>query len=480
VTTEQSSLETPVLPPLRLRQAWLVLAVVFIADVMDILDSTIANIAGPSIRADLGGSETTMQWVLSAYTAAFALGLVTSGRLGDLAGRRRLFLLGMAGFTLASLACGLAPGVPFLITARVMQGLFGSVMIPQGFALVKVVFPPDQLRKALIPFGPVMGLATVAGPILAGWLLHLDLFGSQWRSIFLINVPIGVFAWCLGWRFLPQRTGEDKTARLDLGGVALLTLASGLLIIPLVQGREYGWPLWTYLMMAGSVLALALFVYSERRSSHPVITPSLFRKRSFVVGLVIVAGFFAALSGFQLSFNLMLQLGMHWTPLHTALTLIPWAVGSAVGVGLAGGVLAAKIGRATMQLGLGLAVVGLIALWWSIFRYHDAMTSWTFAPSLGVIGLGTGLVFVPIFDFVLGDATVEEVGTGSGMLNAAQQFSNAIGVAALGTVFFARVNDGGTSAYVGAGELVALAAAGLYVMTLLLVGLLPKQSQQAH
>jgi hypothetical protein len=162
------------------------------------------------------------------------------------------------------------------------------------------------------------------------------------------------------------------------------------------------------------------------------------------------------------------------------LTLIPWAVGSAVGVGLAGGVLAAKIGRATMQLGLGLAVVGLIALWWSIFRYHDAMTSWTFAPSLGVIGLGTGLVFVPIFDFVLGDATVEEVGTGSGMLNAAQQFSNAIGVAALGTVFFARVNDGGTSAYVGAGELVALAAAGLYVMTLLLVGLLPKQSQQAH
>ncbi|MGH3068008.1 MAG: MFS transporter, partial [Streptosporangiaceae bacterium] len=258
------------------------LAVVFIADVMDVIDSTIANLAGPSIRADLGGSETTLQWVLAAYTAAFAIGLITSGRLGDLLGRRRLFLLGMAGFTLASLACGLAPGVGFLITSRVLQGLFGSVMIPQGFAMVKVVFPPQQLRKALIPFGPVMGLATLAGPILAGWLLHLDLFGSQWRSIFLINVPIGVAAWALGWRFLPHRTGEDANARLDLSGVGLLTLASALLIIPLVQGRELGWPVWTYLSMAGSIIALALFVVSERRSRHPVITPSLFRKRSFV------------------------------------------------------------------------------------------------------------------------------------------------------------------------------------------------------
>lgn len=453
---------------------------VFTADVMDVVDSTIATIAGPAIRADLGGSPTTLQWVLSAYTAAFALGLVTSGRLGDLVGRRRLLLAGLAGFTLASLACGLAPGVPFLIVARVLQGLFGSVMIPQGFALVKVVFPPDRLRRALIPFGPVMGLATVAGPILAGWLLHLDLFGSQWRPIFLLNVPIGVTAWCLGRRVLPHASGEDRSARLDLGGVALLTAASGLLVIPLVEGRDYGWPLWTYLMIAGSMLAFALFVRSERRSPHPVITPSLFRKRSFVVGLAIVAGFFAALSGFQLSLNLTLQLGLHWTALHTALTLIPWAVGSAVGVGLAGGVLAAKIGRTTLHLGLGLAVAGLAVLGWSLVTHHAATTSATLAPGLAVVGLGTGLVFVPIFDFVLGDATVEEVGTGSGMLNAAQQFSTAIGVAALGTAFFARADGATTSGYLSAGELVTAVTAVLFTVTLLLVGLLPKHSQQAH
>ena len=228
----------------------------------------------------------------------------------------------------------------------------------------------------------------MAGPILAGWLLHLDLFGSQWRSIFLINVPIGVVAWSLGWWFLPHRTGEDANARLDLGGA-----------------------------------------------------------------------------------------GLHWTPLHTSLTLIPWALGSAVAVGLAGAVLTRKLGRATMQLGLGIAVIGLLARWWTIVRWGDSLTSWTLAPSLLLIGFGTGLVFVPIFDFILGDATTEEVGTGSGMLNAVQQFSGAIGVAALGTVFFARVNHGGTAASDNAAELVIGLAAGLYLITFALVWLLPKHAQ---
>ncbi|WP_328454024.1 DHA2 family efflux MFS transporter permease subunit [Amycolatopsis sp. NBC_00438] len=471
MTVEQSSLRASSTAPLPLRKAWLVLAVVFIADVMDVIDSTIATLAGPAIRADLGGSETTLQWVLTAYTAAFAIGLITSGRLGDLLGRRRLFLLGMAGFTLASLACGLAPGVGFLITARVLQGLFGSVMIPQGFAMVKVVFPPHLLRKALIPFGPVMGLATVAGPILAGWLLHVDLFGSQWRSIFLINVPVGVFAWALGRRFLPHRTGEDTNARLDVGGVTLLTLASALLIIPLVQGRELGWPWWTYLSLAAAIVTLGLFVVSERRSAHPVITPSLFRSRSFVAGLAIVGAFFASLTGFQLAFNLLLQLGLHWTPLHTSLTLIPWALGSAVAVGLAGAVLTQRLGRTTLHLGLGIAVAGLLALWWTIAHRGGGLTSVTLAPSLLLIGFGSGLVFVPIFDFILGNATTEEVGTGAGMLNAVQQFSGAIGVAALGTVFFAQA---GRTTFLGAGELVIGLAVVLYVVTFGLVWLLPK------
>jgi predicted MFS family arabinose efflux permease len=245
-----------------------------------------------------------------------------------------------------------------------------------------------------------------------------------------------------------------------------------MLIIPLVEGRKLGWPTWTYVMMAGSVVALALFVISERRSTHPVIAPSLFRKRSFVVGLIIVAGFFAAQNGFLLAFNLLLQLGLHWSPLDSGLALIPWALGSAVGVGLAGAVLVAKLGRATLQLGLGCAAVCLIALCWTIVSWHDHLTAMTLTPALLAIGFGTGLVGVPIFEYVLGDSTTAEVGTGSGMLNAVQQFASAIGFAALGTVFFAKANHG---TYDQAGVLVSALAAALFLITLLLVGLLPKQ-----
>ncbi|MFE6486941.1 DHA2 family efflux MFS transporter permease subunit [Streptomyces sp. NPDC057757] len=463
-----------------MRTAWLVLAVVVTADIMDLIDSSIANLAGPSIRADLGGGEVTVQWVLSAYTAAFALGLVTSGRLGDLLGRRRLFLLGMTGFTVASLACGLAPDAVFLIVARTVQGLCGSVMIPQGLALVKVVFPPQHLRKALTPVGPLMGLTMVAGPILAGWLLHLDLFGTQWRSIFLINVPFGIAALVLARRVLPHRGGEDATARLDLTGVGLLTAASALLIVPLIQGRELGWPAWTYAMLVAAVVLLALFVVSQRRSEHPVITPSLFHRRSFVVGLMVVAGFYASLSAFVLVINLLLQQGMHWTPLHTGLALIPWALGTAVAVLLAGAVLAEKLGRAALHLGLSIAVVGLLALWWSVAHWGADLTIWRLAPALLLTGFGSGLVFVPLVDFIIGDATAEEVGTGAGLLNAVQQFAGAVGVAALGTVFFARVGHPSLHSYLSAAELVFAIAAGLNLLTLLLVGFLPRHAQQAH
>lgn len=446
----------------------MVLVVVVVAELMDLIDTSVANLAGPAIRADLGGGEVTLQWVLSAYTAAFAIGLITSGRLGDLLGRRRLFLVGLTGFTLASLACGLAPGVGFLIGARVLQGLFGSVLIPQGMALVKIVFPPHQLRRAFMPVGPIMGLATVAGPILAGWLLHLDLFGSQWRSIFLINIPFGLLALALALVTLPRRAGEDRAARLDVRGVVLLTAGSALLIVPLIQGRDLGWPLWTYAVIAAGLVAFGLFVASERRSSHPVITRSLFAKRSFVVGLLIVAGFYAALSAFVLVVNLLMQSGLGWTPLDAGFALVPWAAGTAIATLLSGAVLAEKLGRSSLHLGLAIAVVGLLGLWWTVADH-----GWL-APALFVTGFGTGLLFIPLFDFILGDATPEEVGTGAGVLNAAQQFAGAVGVAALGTVFFTRV---GSAGYFAAAELVFATTAGVFLLALLLVGLLPKHAQ---
>src|ERR1700761_4752874 len=191
-------------------------------------------------------------------------------------------------------------------------------------------------------------------------------------------------------------------------------------------------------MLAAAVVLSGLFVVSERRSKHPVITPSLFRKRSFVVGLLVVAGFYASLGAFVLVINLLLQLGLGWTPLRTGLALIPWALGTAVAVLLAGPVRASKLGRASLHLGLAIAVLGLLALWWTIAHRGAGLTAWTLAPALALTGFGAGLVFVPLVDFILGDAAAAEVGTGAGMLNAVQQFAGAIGVAALGTVFFAR------------------------------------------
>src|SRR5262245_18032398 len=240
------------------RFRWFVMAAVIIADVMDLLAATIANLAGPSIRADLGGGETTLQWVLAAYTLTFAVGLITSARAGDLVGRRRMFLIGMAGFTLASLLCGLAPGAGLLIAARVAQGLFGAVMIPQGLAMVKSSFAPEDLQKAFIPFGPIMGLAAVLGPILAGFLLDADLFGTGWRMVFLINLPIGVVSTYLAWRYLPDVRSDGAATRMDPRGTILLTAASALLIYPLVQGREQDWAPWTFAMMAASAVVFAL------------------------------------------------------------------------------------------------------------------------------------------------------------------------------------------------------------------------------
>jgi hypothetical protein len=211
-----------------------------------------------------------------------------------------------------------------------------------------------------------------------------------------------------------------------------------------------------------------------------VITPTLFRRRSFVVGLVVTGSFFASFTGFQLAFNLLLQLGLGWTPLDTGLALIPWALGLVVAIGLGGAVLAERFGRGSVQLGLAIGVLGLLGLWWTLAHFQDQLTAWITAPSLAVIGFGSGMVFVPIFDYILGDATVDEVGTGSGMLNAVQQFANALGFAALGTVFFARADTGEPGSFFAGAEHVIAVAAALYVLTLPLVGLLPRHTQQAE
>lgn len=457
------------------RYRWMVLTVVLVADVMDLLDATVANLAGPSIRRDIGGSESTLQWVLAAYTLTFAVGLITSARLGDLFGRRQLFVVGMVGFTIASLLCGLAPSAGLLIAARVLQGLFGAVMIPQGLAMVKAAFTEADLQKAFIPFGPAMGLSAVLAPILAGFLLDADLFGSGWRSIFWINVPVGVVASYLAIRYLPRNLERDRSARLDLRGATLLSVASAMLIYPLVQGHEQGWPGWMFAMIAGAVLMFALFVLSERRSANPVIEPSLFRHPQFVGGLVFLGTFFTAMSGFMLAINLFMQYGLHFTPLHTGLAMSPWALGMAVGAAASGAALGPKFGRKVLHGGLIVTLIGILMTWWSIGHWGMGIGGWDLAPGFFVMGLGSGAIFAPLFDIILAALGDNEVGTGSGVLNAVQQFCGALGVAVLGTLFFQWLPDHG---FVDAIRWLILVGSGCYLVSFGTAFLLPKRARE--
>ena len=457
------------------RYRWMVLAVVLVADVMDLLDATIANLAGPSIRSDLGGSASTLQWVLAAYTLSFAIGLITSARLGDLVGRRRMFIIGMVGFTAASLACGLAPSAGLLIAARVAQGLFGATMIPQGLAMVKQSFPPEQLNKAFIPFGPVMGLAAVLGPIIAGVLIDADLFGSGWRMCFLINLPVGIVASYLAFRYLPEVPKSDRVQRLDLLGTLLITAASAALIFPLVQGHEAGWPAWTFALMGLSVVLFGLFAWNERRSDQPLIEPSLFRNRAFVAGLLVLTTFFLAMSGFMLVYNLFVQLGMGFKPLAAGLALTPFAFGIALGSALSGAWLGPKLGRLVLHLGLSILVVGMIALALTVEHSGVDVSAWAMAPGTLIAGVGCGLIFPPLFDLILADLDDNEVGSGAGLLNAVQQFGGAAGVAVIGTIFFELLPDRGYTDSFGVVIGVTIAC---WVVTFLIAFLLPKKARE--
>ena len=273
-------------------------------------------------------------------------------------------------------------------------------MIPQGLAMVKQSFHPDDLQKAFIPFGPIMGLAAVLGPILAGVLLDADLFGTGWRMIFLINIPVGVIGTFLAWRYLPE-VPRDEGARLDLPGAALLTLASGLLIYPLVQGREADWPAWAFVMMTASALVFAAFVISERRSSHPVIEPSLFTHRGFVAGLVFLGSFFVAMSGLMLTTNLFIQLGLGFSPLHTGFAMTPLAVGLALGAVLSGAALGPRFGRHVLHGGLAVMALGTGGLELALRLADQPMSAWALTPGLLVLGIGCGTMIATFFSIVL-------------------------------------------------------------------------------
>ncbi|GIG57728.1 putative actinorhodin transporter [Longispora fulva] len=465
--------------PAPYKYRWMVLATVLAAEVMDLLDSTIINVAAPSVQRSIGGTFSTIQWIAAGYTLAFAVMLITGGRLGDIFGRKKMFLLGAAGFTLSSIACALCQTPGQLITARVLQGALGAIMIPQGLGVLKAVFPPKEMGAAFGAFGPVMGLSAVCGPIMAGALIDADWFGTGWRMIFLVNVPLGLIAFFAALRYMPEGGSPDRP-KLDLLGALLVTAGSLALIYPLVQGQEKDWPAWMFALMAASVPIFALFTwYQSRRRNSPLVEPSLLKQRAFTGGLAVFLVFFAAMVGFMLVFGLFAQIGLGYSPLKAGLNMAPWSFGIAIGAVLAGAVLTAKLGRRVVHLGLIVMGIGQVAIWFTLGHYGTAVTVWNFLPATLLSGIGMGMGMVPLFDFILAGVNEREVGSASGVLNAFQQLGGSIGVALLGTLFFHGLGgrpSGGDFVHVTQNLL--WICLGLYALTFALVFLLPKKARE--
>ena len=417
---------------------WVALAVVLIAGFMQLVDISIVNVAIPSIQRDLDATYADIQWVLAGYQLAFAVMLITGGRLGDIFGRKRLFMIGMAGFTLASALCGLAQTPDMLIASRILQGLFGAIMFPQVLSIIQVTFPPQERATAFGLFGATIGLATITGPLVGGLLIQADLFGLEWRPIFLVNLPIGIAALAVAARFLVE-SKAPRALRLDPVGVVVVTAGLLLLVYPLVQGRDLGWPPWTFLSMAASVPVLAGFAVYERHKKaldgSPLVDMDLFRQRSFVPGLLLAGIFFMGIPAFFLTFSLWLQIGLGFSALHAGLTGAPFAVGSAL-ASAASVRLVPVLGRRILSAGSLLLVAGMVALMWTVDRYGGAVTSWQLLPALLLCGLGLGSVIAPLVNVVLAGIRAQDAGSASGVLTTVQQIGGAIGVALIGVVFF--------------------------------------------
>lgn len=431
------------------RAQWIVLLTVLGADVMDLLDSTIVNVGAPSIARDLHASSTQLQWVIAGYTLAMAAALITAGRLGDIFGRRRMFVLGIAAFTVFSALSSAAPNPQMLIAARCLQGLSAAIMLPQGLSIIRAVFPPAQAGAAMSIFGPVMGLAATFGPIVGGALVQANLLGSHWRSIFWVNIPLGLLALVCAWRVVPRdpEHGADRPT-LDVPGMLLSGLGMLLLVYPLIQGRDKNWPAYMFVLMAASVPVFAAFGFQQRsrvrRDRTPLVTPTLFTKRGFSGGLVFATCFFAGMGGLFIVLMLHIQLALGYSSLRAGLTGLPFSLGAAVGTGI-GAALAPKLGRKVLHGGVVMMAAGLGALAWTVSDAGQGMTIWDVAPSYAVCGIGMGLLIATYFTIVVAEVDEHETGTAGGVLNAVQQLANSLGVALFGTLYFNSLKAGHTS-----------------------------------
>jgi EmrB/QacA subfamily drug resistance transporter len=473
------------------RRAWQALVVLLAGMFMALLDTTIVNVALPTIQVSLDASEATLSWIISGYALAFGLALIPAGRVGDRIGHKWVFFTGLALFTLASLACGLAQNDLQLIIARVLQGLAGGMFVPAVTAVIQLMFPPRFRGKAFAIMGSVIGVSTALGPIVGG--LIIEAFGTEngWRLVFWVNLPIGVVALIAAAVLLPAgtgtagRPGAAAASRIDLVGLLLLSAGLVALLVPLIEGQDQGWPLWTYLVLSAGALLIVAFgaweVRVAKRGQSPLVPPRLFTHPAFSGGVVLALVYFAAFTSIFFTISILWQAGLGHTALESGLVSIPFAIGSILGSSQSNR-LTQKLGRTVLVAGVGLVTVGLVWVWLVLLLTPPAdLTNWLLLPPLFIAGLGSGFFIAPNVAFIVATVDRTEAGAASGVVGVMQRVGSAAGIAVVGSVFFGTLvvagpgRDAVASAFTHSATLAMAVSAGLSVVALLLVFLLPKR-----
>lgn len=463
------------------KQRSLALAIVATAMVLDLIDMTIINVAVPTLQMQLSASDAEVQWMVAGYSTIFSLLLITGGRLGDIFGYRRAFLIGVSGFTLTSLLCGIAQTSGQLVAARLLQGASAAIMLPQVMSLTQIMYPPHERVSALGLFGILGGLAAVLGPVIGGFLLSANLLGLGWRPIFLVNLPVGIIALVLAARILPAGKSQ-LSPRLDFTGTVLVLLLLFALIFPLIQGRDYGWPVWGFALMAFSIpLAIFLFRYSRLRMARDgsaLIVPDLFRARSFSVGLLTTLAFQTATGGLLFTLTLVMQRGLGFTAAQVGLAHVPYAFGASFAIGMLSRKALPRYGPIIISWGAALMMIGLMALTW-LFHAPELIAAipTLVAVPLLAMGLGMGLTGGPLPPCALSEVDVNHAGAASGLLKATQQLGAAVGAAGIGTLFFLLQPEKDMAAQdaISAFTLSSAVICGMLLFAGLLAFLIPRQ-----
>jgi MFS family permease len=440
---------------------WASLPVLLAGTFLVVLDAFVVNVAMPSIQRDLGAGDAALEWIVAGYALASAVLLVPAGRLGDRYGRRRVFSAGVALFTLSSAACGLAGSPGFLVAARLAQGLAAALMTPNALALIGAIHTGEDRARALGAYGTVMGVAAVSGQLIGGALLQADVAGLGWRACFLINLPVGILALAFAARTVPESRGP--AGAVDAAGTLLATAGVTLLVLPLVEGRAQGWPAWTWACLAAAPFAFGAFAAQQRRlaarGGSPLLAPALLARRSFTAGLVIQGALWCGQASFFLVFALYLQLGRGLGALQSGLVFTVLAVAYVVASVRAQGLLRhgrrlIRGGALTLAAGHGLLLEAVLS--------SGSLAA--LVPGMLLVGAGMGLLIAPVAATVLAGVPAELAGAASGALTTMQNVGNAVGVAAVGAIYFGAL-DG------GAGHAFALSAGVLGVLLLAVAGL---------